>query len=64
MVMKCMYPTDGANCRLRDMLDFFLVNSNALVNKEQDSRFGLTEWFIPHMSTLRRGSLARNSFTF
>ncbi len=62
MVMKWMYPTDG---QLQDMLHlFFLVNSNALVNNEQDSRFWLTEWFIPHMRTLRRGSLARNSFTF
>lgn len=24
----------------------------------------LTEWLTPHMTTLRRGSLARNSFTF
>lgn len=27
-------------------------------------RFRLTEWLTPHMSTLSRGSLARNSFTF
>ncbi len=33
-------------------------------NKEKECRFWLTEWFIPHMRTLRRGSLERNSFTF
>lgn len=42
-----------------------LLSYTVTVQHIKETRDGtLTEWLTPHITTLSRGSLARNSFTF
>lgn len=79
MIMNCMDPTDGgnyyyncikSNCRFPVVVKSHSINKLYIYISCSDTNIikkmyiWLTEWLIPHMRTLSRGSLARNSFTF